>query len=131
MRFAVLIGLVGGAWDLGVGLSIILTASMSAPGESMARTATYAGGILLIFLGGAVLATSIYAASGSMFANQKFLGLLMLTYGATMLFVSAAMFARLFPMMTGSEVSGAAMVVLGLAMLYSGATMRKTRMPGP
>ena len=131
MRFAVFIGLVGGAWDLGVGLSIILTASMSAPGESMARAATYAGGILLIFLGGTVLATAIYSASGSMVANQKFLGLLMPTYGATMLFVSAAMFARWFPMMTGSEVSGAAMVVLGLAMLYSGATMRKTRMPGP
>ncbi len=131
MRFAVFIGLVGGAWDLGVGLSIILTASTSAPGESMSRAATYAGGILLIFLGGAVLATAIYAASRSMVANRRFLGLLMLAYGATMLFVSAAMFAGWFPMMTGSEVSGAAMVVLGLAMLSSGATMRKTRMPGP
>jgi len=131
MRFSVLIGLLGGVLDFGVGLYLVLGNPMPAPGTSMARAASVAGGILLVFLGGAVLATAIYSAGEPMTRHSAILGLLMILYGAAMLVVAAAMFARWFPIMTGSEVSGAAMVVLGLAMLYSGATMGKARMPGP
>jgi uncharacterized membrane protein HdeD (DUF308 family) len=53
-------------------------------------------------------------------------GLLMICYGVIMLILGVAMIGQLFSfMMQGSMVSGITMILLGLAMLYSGLDMSK------
>lgn len=109
--------------DLGVGLLLLLTAPMSSTGDGMAAAPGNAGGILLLLLGGAVLATAIYMSATLMAANRRALGPIMLLYGLLMLFAGVAMIARWFPMMPGSELLAGAMIVVGVGMLYSGAVM--------
>src|SRR3989442_8525318 len=55
-------------------------------------------------------------------------GFLMIVYGFLMLVAGAAMLGRLLPTMQAPDVSGAAMIGVGLAMLYVGATMRRAHM---
>lgn len=125
MRFSVLVGVVGGTLDLGVGLMLLLSVPMSSTANGMGPAPGYTAGILLLILGGAVLATALYMVATPMMANRRSLGSLMFLYGLLMLFIGVAMFARWFPMMPGSDISGAAMIVVGLGMLYSGAVMVK------
>ncbi len=126
MRFGVLIGIVGGALDLVVGLLLLSTASMASSGAGMAFPREYAGGFLVLVLGGAVWVTTLYMQTRPMNASRPFRVPPMLVYGVLMLSLGAAMFARLFPLMQGADLSGAAMIAIGLAMVYSGARMRKT-----
>jgi len=122
MRFSVIIGIVGGSLDLAVGLLVLLAVPMVPSGAMGAGAAV--GGILLV-LGGAVLTTVLYTVATPMAATRGVLGGAMLVYGCAMIFVAGAMLARWVPMMSGSEVSGATMIVVGGGMLYSGATMAR------
>jgi hypothetical protein len=60
-----------------------------------------------------------------MMQHRSSFGLLMLIYGVIMLILAAAMFGQMFFMMQGSALSGIAMVILAVAMLYSGSTMTR------
>ena len=123
MGIPFLIGVVGGVLDLGTGLLVLVSARMSAPDDGMGFSWGYAAGILLLVLGGAVLASAIFLFVNRMTTNRRILGFLMLMYSGLMLLVGIGMLGRMFPLMHGSELSGAAMIAVGLAMLYSGVGM--------
>ncbi len=125
MRSAVLLAAVGGALDIGVGLLLLPGIPTPSAGEGMVDVRVYVVGILVLILGGAVLATAVYMAASPMTASRRLPGLLMLAYGVVMVSLGGSMLARMFPLMQGSDVSGTAMIVVGVGMLYSGAAMRK------
>ncbi len=79
----------------------------------------------LVGLGVVVLATTVSLASARMDRPRAGYGVLMLAYGVLMLLLGGIMLAGLVPMMAGSLVSGGAMVLVGIGMLYSGATMAR------
>jgi len=64
-----------------------------------------------------------------MAATGGVLGRAMLVYGCAMIAVAGVMLGRWVPMTSGSEISGAAMIVIGGGMLYSGATMARGSSP--
>ena len=123
MRFAIAVGAAGGFADVGAGI-LVLANSMGTAAMSSTMSATWAG-LLLVALGGAVLATTVAMAVSASGSHRPAFGGLMLAYGVLMLVVGGAMFLDLVPMMSGALWSGAAMVLLGIGMLYSGATMSR------
>src|SRR3989442_1092371 len=123
-RVSIVLGIVGGALDLGVGLLILATGPM-ASSAAMGITVAYVGAILLLLLGGVILGSTVQMIGSRKTPRRRSEGLLMFVYGVLMLMVGAAMIGRLFPTMQAPEVSGAAMIGVGLAMLYIGTTMRR------
>src|SRR2546427_3104976 len=121
---SIVLGIVGGALDLGVGLLILATGPM-ASSAAMGITVAYVGAILLLLLGGVILGSTVQMIGSRKTPRRRSEGLLMFVYGVLMLMVGAAMIGRLFPTMQAPEVSGAAMIGVGLAMLYIGTTMRR------
>ena len=79
----------------------------------------------LLGLGIVVLVTAVSLAIAPMDRPRTAYGRLMLAYGVLMLILGVVMLAGLGPMMSDSLLSGSAMVVVGFAMLYSGATMTR------
>ncbi len=126
--FSILLGIVGGALDVGVGLLILATGPMASSETGMGVTWGYVGAILLLLLGGAVLGTTVQMIGMRKTPRRRSEGLLMLVYGVLMLFAGVAMIARLFPMMQAPDASGGAMIGVGWGMLYVGATMRRIHM---
>jgi len=83
-------------------------------------------GYLLLGLGVIVLLTGLYVLVSRMMKHRSTIALLMFVYGAIMLVLGVGMIARFFNlMMQGSSVSGIAMIIVGLAMLYSGSGMTR------
>src|SRR3989475_12022177 len=124
---SIVLGIIGGALDLGVGLLILATGPM-APSNGMGVTAAYVGAILLLLLGGIILGSTVQMIGSRKTPRRRSEGFLMIVYGVLMLGAGAAMIGRLFPTMQAPEVSGAAMIGVGLAMLYIGTTMRRVHM---
>lgn len=123
-EFSGVLGLDGGLVDFIVGLWILRQNSMEM-GNSMNGVVVLP--FLLLVLGAVVLLTGVYVLASKMMAHGSTIGLLMLVYGAIMLALGVGMIGQLFNlmMMQGSVVSGTLMIVLGLAMLYSGFDMTK------
>ena len=68
--------------------------------------------------------TGVYVLVTRMREHRSTIGLLMIVYGVIMLVLGAGMIGQLFNiMMQGSTVSGIVMILVGLAMLYSGSQM--------
>ena len=124
---SVVLGIVGGAIDLGVGLLILATGPM-ASSDGIGVTGAYVGAILLLLLGGIILGSTVQMIGTRNTPRRRSEGFLMIVYGVLMLVAGAAMLGRLFPAMQAPEVSGAVMIGVGLAMLYVGATMRRVHM---
>src|SRR6058998_2916885 len=119
-RFSIVLGTVGGALDLGVGLLILATGPM-ASSAAMGVTVAYLGATLLLLLGGVILGSTVHMIGSRKTPRRRSDGFLMLVAGATMI-------GRLFPTMQAPDVSGAAMLGVGVAMLYVGATVRRVHM---
>jgi hypothetical protein len=127
-KFSALIGIVGGLVDMVLGLVLL---QPPPPMQTMGmRTIMIPPnslwpGYFLLALGVVVLLTGLYLMSVRMMQHRSSFGLLMLIYGVIMLILAAAMFGQMFFMMQGSALSGIAMVILAVAMLYSGSTMTR------
>src|SRR5881628_1611735 len=117
---SVVLGIVGGTLDLGVGLLILASGPM-ASSDGMGVSGAYVGAILLLLLGGVILGSTAQMIGTRQSPRRRSQGFLMLVAGAAML-------GRLLPTMQAPDVSGAAMIGVGLAMLYVGATMRRVHM---
>lgn len=124
---SIVLGIVGGALDLGVGLLILATGPM-ASADGMGVTGAYVGAILLLLLGGIILGSTVQMIGSRKTPRRRSEGFLMVVYGVVMLAAGAAMLDRLFPTMQATEASGATMIGVGLAMTYVGATMRRIHM---
>jgi len=71
--------------------------------------------------------TGVYVLVTRVMEHRSTVRLLMIVYGVAMLVLGAGMIGQLFNiMMQGSTVSGVAMILVGLAMLYSGSQMTRT-----
>lgn len=117
--------MVGGLVDAVVALSILQQNSMGMGGAMMMGSWLWASYFLLA-LGAIVLLTGAYVLASKTMKHHSATGLLMLFYGVIMLVLGAGMIGQLFGfMMRGSIVSGITMILLGLAMLYSGLDMTK------
>src|SRR6266571_5941218 len=124
---SVVLGIVGGALDLAVGLLILATGPM-ASSNGMGVTGAYSGSVLLLLLGGVILGSTVQMIGSRKTPRRRSEGFLMFVYGVLMLVAGATMIGRLFPTMQAPDVSGAAMIGVGAAMLYLGATMRRVHM---
>src|SRR3989442_4438199 len=121
---SVVLGIVGGTLDLGVGL-LILASGPVAASDGMGVSGAYVGAILLLLLGGVILGSTAQMIGTRQSPRRRSQGFLMIVYGVLMLVAGAAMLGRFLPTMQAPDVSGAAMIGVGLAMLYVGATMRR------
>ena len=63
-RFSIVLGTVGGALDLGVGLLILATGPM-ASSAAMGVTVAYLGATLLLLLGGVILGSTVHMIGSS------------------------------------------------------------------
>ncbi len=117
VRFSVVVGLLGAAVDMAAGASWLLSAMGP---TSMAGTWI---GLGLLGFGVIVLATTLVLWGSPPGAHALAYGGLMVAYGTAMFVLGAAMWSGLLSGMTGSEVSGTAMVLVGAGMLYGGASM--------
>jgi len=124
---SIALGILGGALDLAVGLLILATGPM-ASSNGMGVTAGYVGAILLLLLGGVILGSTVQMIGSRKTPRRRSEGFLMILYGVLMIPTGLAMLGRLFPAMQAPEAFGATMVVVGLAMIYIGATMRRIHM---
>jgi hypothetical protein len=113
--------LVGGLIDLFVGSSILQQNSMMANGLMMISASSTLAGYFLLGLGVIVLLTGLYVLVSRMMKHPSTIALLMIVYGVIMLVLAVGMIGQFFNvMMQESSVSGIAMILVGLAMLYSG-----------
>jgi len=128
MQGPAVLGIAGGLVDLVSGTAVIAaSASMEGTGTMTGLPASTWPGFFLVGLGVLVLATGVYTLSASRMMPGSALGGLMIGYGAIMIAVAFAMFARLFFVMEGSVLSGTAMILVGGTMIYSGWRMTKRR----
>jgi len=125
---SIVLGIAGGALDLGVGLLILATAPMASTETGMGVTWGYVGAILLLLLGGVVLGSTVQMIGMRRTLRRRSEGFLMIVYGVLMLSAGLAMLGRVLPMIQAPEASGGAMIAVGLGMLYIGATMRRIHM---
>jgi drug/metabolite transporter (DMT)-like permease len=120
------IGLIGGLIDAFVGL-LILQRNPNGMGSPMMSASSALAGYSLLALGAIVFLTGVYVLVTRVMEHRSTVRLLMIVYGVTMLVLGAGMIGQLFNiMMQGSTVSGIAMILVGLAMLYSGSQMTRT-----
>jgi len=101
---SIVLGIAGGALDLGMGLLILASSPMASTETGMGVTWGYVGAILLLLLGGVVLGSTVQMVGMRKTPRRRSEGFLMIVYGVLML------------------------VAGGLGMLYVGATMRRIHM---
>lgn len=113
------IGIVGGIIDVVVGFSILQ--------NSMATSGILTAGYSILALGVIVLLTGAYVLVSKMINHRFILGVLMVVYGLIMLALGGGMIGRVFNfmMMQDSTISGITMIIMGIAMLYSGLSMTR------
>src|SRR5437667_12729593 len=97
-----------------------------ASSAAMGVTVAYLGATLLLLLGGVILGSTVQMIGSRKTPRRRSEGFLMFVYGVLMLVAGATMIGRLFPTMQAPDVSGAAMIGVGVAMLYVGATVRRS-----
>jgi uncharacterized membrane protein HdeD (DUF308 family) len=120
------IGVLGGLMDVVVGILILQENSMRVSSQMMMVDSSSLASYFLLALGVIVLLTGFYVLVSKMMIHST-TGFLMILYGVLMLILGVGMIGQLFNfMMQGSTVSGITMIVVGLAMLYSGFDMTKS-----
>src|SRR2546422_11777413 len=82
---SMVLGIAGGALDLGVGLLILATAPMASTETAMGVTWGYVGAILLLLLGGVRLGSTVQLNGVRRTLRRRSDGLLMIVYGVLML----------------------------------------------
>ncbi len=124
-RLSALLGIVGGIIDFVAGLALLQPTGMNSMGmrTSMNLFPSSVAGYFLLVLGAIVFLTGLFMLSMWMMRHRSGFGLLMLMYGVIMLILGFMMLGQVIFMMQGSTLSGATMIIVGLAMLYSGSTM--------
>ncbi len=124
-RLSALLGIVGGIIDFVAGLALLQPTGMNSMGmrTSMSFLSSAVAGYFLLVLGAIVFLTGLFMLSMWMMRHRSAFGVLMLMYGVIMLIVGFVMLGQVFFMMQGSTLSGGVMIIVGLAMLYSGSTM--------
>src|SRR2546428_8233683 len=125
---SIVLGIAGGALDLGVGLLILASSPMASTETGMGVTWGYVGAILLLLLGGVVLGSTLQMVGMRRTPRRRSEAFLMIVYGVLMLSAGLAMLGRVLPMIQAPEASGRAITPVGLGMLYVGATMRRIHM---
>ncbi len=125
---SIVLGIAGGALDLGVGLLILATVPMASTETGMGVTWGRVGAILLLVLGGVVLGSTVRMIGMRKTPQRRSEGFLMIVYGVLMVFAGLAMLGRVLPIMQAPDASGAAMIAMGLGMVFVGATMRRIHM---
>src|SRR5439155_448813 len=94
---SIVLGIAGGAIDLGVGLLILATSPMASTETGMGVTWGYLGAILLLLLGGVVLGSTVQMIGMRTTPRGRSEGFLMIVYGGLMLAAGLAMLGRVFP----------------------------------
>src|SRR2546422_1068341 len=107
---SIVLGIAGGAMDLGVGLLILATSPMASTETGMGVTWGYLGAILLLLLGGVVLGSTVQMIGMRTTPRGRSEGFLMIIYGGLMLAAGLAMLGRVFPVMQAPDASGGAMM---------------------
>ncbi len=127
-RLSALLGIVGGIIDFVAGLALLQPTGMNSMGmrTSMSLLPSAVAGYFLLVLGAIVFLTGLIMLSMLKMRHRSAFGVLMLMYGVIMLILGFVMLGQVFFMMQGSTLSGSAMIIVGLAMLYSGSTMVRT-----
>ena len=110
--------------DIAVGW--ILLQQMPGMGMSTMTGSATAVGYFLLPFGAIVFLTGVYAL-GVRMMKRAAVGLLMTIFGVIMLALGVGMIGRFINFMQqgSSMISGAAMILLGLGMLYSGSDMTR------
>lgn len=95
--------------------------------NSMATSGILTAGYSILALGVIVLLTGAYVLVSKMINHRFILGVLMVVYGLIMLALGGGMIGRVFNfmMMQDSTISGITMIIMGIAMLYSGLSMTR------
>lgn len=132
-----LLAIVGGVIDLIAGWALLQSippmmpitvplGQTAIPTMMPVGTSAIAVSYFLFALGVVVLVTGAYMFYAKMMMHRSRLGWLMIVYGVIMLVIGIGMIGNVFSMMMqGSAISGAVMLVVGAAMLYSGSSMAK------
>src|SRR2546428_2964832 len=123
---SIVLGIAGGALDLGVGLLILASSPMASTETGMGVTWGYVGATLLLLLGGVVLGSTVQMVGMRKTPRRRSEGFLMIVYGVLMLVAGLAMLGRLLPMMQASDPAGGAVIAVALGMVYVGGTMRRS-----
>ena len=137
VKQSALLAIVGGVVDMVAGWALLESTPPMMPitvplGETNLPTMMPIGesglapGYFLLGLGVIVFLTGVYMFYRKMMMHRSRFGLLMIGYGIIMLVLGVGMIGNLFSMMQGSALSGTVMLVVGVAMLYSGSTMART-----
>ena len=82
-------------------------------------------GYFLLGLGLIVSSSGLYVLTAPMMKSRTTFGWMMISYGIVMLALAVGMLGQMFSMMQGSAVSDTLMIVVGIAMLYSGYDMTR------
>jgi len=117
-----MIGVVGGIVDIVAGFAFLQQPMGPQPMMRLAFTSWI--GYFLLVLGVIVLASGLYVLTVRMMNRSSF-GWLMIVYGVIMLVLGFGMIGQMFSMMEGSWLSGSVMLIVGVAMLYSGYDMTR------
>src|SRR5438093_13418807 len=78
---SIVLGIAGGALDLGVGLLILASSPMASTETGMGVTWGYAGATLLLLLGGLVLGRAVQLAGVRKTPRRRSEGFLLVVYG--------------------------------------------------
>src|SRR5256885_15706477 len=94
---SIVLGIAGGALDLGVGLLILSSSPMASTETGMGVTWGYVGATLLLLLGGVGLGRTVQMGGMRKTPRRRREGFLMIVYGGLMLVAGLAMVGRLLP----------------------------------
>src|SRR2546425_5719020 len=94
---SIVLGIAGGALDLGVGLLILATAPMASTETGMGVTWGYVGAILLLLLGGVVLGSTVRIIGLRRTLRRRSEGFLLIVYGALFLSAGLRVLGRVLP----------------------------------
>ena len=125
-RVSAAIGMVGGVVDIVAGFAYLQQSSLMRIQPMMLPSPASWIGYFLLILGVIVFLSGAYLLSARMMRNRALFGWLMIVYGVIMLLLGVGMIGQMFSMMMeASTVSGAVMIAVGIAMLYSGYDMAR------
>jgi drug/metabolite transporter (DMT)-like permease len=122
-RVSGLVGVVGGLVDIIVGAILLQQPMETQPMMQFSPTSWV--GYFLLALGVIVLLSGMYVLAARMMKRRTAFGMLMILYGIVMLALGAGMLGQMLFMMQGFVISGTVMIIIGLAMLYSGYDMTR------
>ncbi len=123
------LGIAGAFLDFSAGY-LLLTQSMTTTNDMGVTNVEYnastiSWGVGIIALGAVLLITALVSVSTIGIKRMRFMGVIMVIYGATMLFIGASMYSRIASMMEGSLALSFGMFLVGGLMVLNGIVMQK------